>query len=239
LNKSFVKATLEASLELYNLIHSNSDESCYEDVCVGAGGDISIGFDMKAEAIYVKALSQFGQLNSEESGLIGQGDNVIVIDPIDGSDNLKSKFPYYGASIAFQERGKTTVGIVVNLANGDCHIRCDEHFYMLNILTNKQTEVIKNPHAKVGIFEKALMHVDKIEALREKKLKFRSPGAVALSIANAHYVKYVLFLGTIRPYDVEAALYISNDLYQYVDENIIIVSQFEDVFDNLTDIFLK
>ena len=237
-NKAFAQACIEASHELYDLLHSEHDKSLYEEVSIGAGGDMSIGFDMQAEAIYVKALSSFGKIDSEESGLIGKGKNTIVIDPIDGSDNLKSRFPYYGASIAYQVKGETVVGVVCNLANGDCHIRCDDDFYMYNMLTKQRSRIIKNLYAKVGIFEKALLNVDKINALREKNLKFRSPGAVALSIANAHYVKYVLFLGTIRRYDVEAALYISKDLYHYVDDNIIIISQFEDVFHDLTEIFL-
>ena len=235
---AFIDATLSASLEVYNLIHHNVDESCYALATQGAGGDISIGFDLKAEAIYIDALKSFGQINSEESGILGEGSDVIVIDPIDGSDNLMSHFPYYGSSIALQSKGETVVGIVCNFATGEAFIRDEKEIYLLNLLNGCKSALHVNRYAKVGIFEKALLHADKVELLRQKKLKFRAPGAVAISIASAYYVKYVLFLGTIRPYDVEAALYIAKDLHVYVDESIIIISHSYEVFAQLKEIFL-
>ena len=235
---AFIASTLQASLEVYTFIHHKCDISCYDEVSQGAGGDISIGFDLKAEAIYVDALKSFGQIHSEESGVMGEGEFTIVLDPIDGSDNLKSHFPYYGSSIALQVDNETVVGIVCNFATAECFVREGDNLYIYNLLSKCSAPIVPNSYAKVGIFEKALLHADKVELLRQKKLKFRAPGAVAISIASAYYVKYVLFLGTIRPYDVEAALYIAKDLNVYVDDTIIIIAQSSEVFAQLKAIFL-
>ena len=68
-------------------------------------------------------------------------------------------------------------------------------------------------------------------------LKFRSPGAVALSLAYAHSVNYVVFMGNMRTYDVAAGFYLCEDLYTYVDEDIFVVSHNKDVFAKILTIF--
>lgn len=84
---------------------------------VGAGGDISSKLDLMAEAIFVKHLGDFGQI---ESGVIGGGESQIIIDPIDGSSNALSLFPFYGTSVAkVNAEGILDATIVCNLANSD------------------------------------------------------------------------------------------------------------------------
>jgi len=68
-------------------------------------------------------------------------------------------------------------------------------------------------------------------------LKFRAPGAVALSLAYAHACMYVVFLGNMRPYDIEAGLYLCEDLHTYMGEDILIVSHNKDVFAKILAIF--
>ena len=237
---AFVSSSFSALKALKKLIDETSD---YATLCVeqsvGFGGDKSITIDLEAEKILVSHLQPFGQIISEESGHIGEGEYTIVLDPIDGSDNFKSHFAYYASSIALKHQDRTLVGIVANLATGDTYVRVGEELYIENLLNGRKKAITVNTYAKVGLFEKALFHVDKIEILRQKGLKFRSPGAVALSIASAHYVKYVLFLGTIRPYDVAAALFITEGLYSHVDKDTIIVSYAKDTFDELCKIFIK
>ena len=66
-----------------------------------------------------------------------------------------------------------------------------------------------------------------------KKLKYRSPGALALSLAYAPYVKYVLFLGTMRSFDIQAGLYLSQNLYGFQDERYILLSSDKEVFERI------
>lgn len=235
---SFLEKTLIASLKIYNYIHSLCDESAFLAQSEGAGGDMSIGFDLKAESIYIEHLQDFGEIHSEECGLYEQKDSdyKIIIDPIDGSDNIKSHFPYYGSSVALQYRGETIAGVVCNFATSECFVRNEREHYKCSLFQPEiKKSIIKNTYSSVGIFEKSLNNPEVVEKLKELRLKFRTPGAVALSLANAHYVNYVLFLGTIRFYDVEAGLYLCKDLNIYLSENVILISKDKKIFNNIKD----
>ncbi len=236
--QTFVSASLAALKEIQTLL-SQTDHAVGSALHnQGAGGDVSMGYDLLAETCFVKHLSSFGKILSEESGSIGEGEECIIIDPIDGSDNLRSNFPYYGASIALEHKGEVVIGVVCNFANGDCFVREGCQHYRCSLLDdNLHEEVSINAYAKIGLFEKAGEHLDIAQILIDKSLKFRSPGAVALSLAYAHSVKYVLFLGDIRTYDVAAGLYLCEDLYVYVGEDIFIVSHNKDVFAKILTIF--
>ena len=237
---AFIEAALNACKEVDTLIKTNIDEEAYALQSRGAGGDISIGFDLMAESVFIKYLEGFGAISSEESGLIGDGKDLIVIDPIDGSDNIKSRFPYYGTSIALQTDGETVAAIVCNFANGDCFIRYD-------ILADsaafgvepKKEEILIHSYSKVGIFEKAVLHPEESMALIRSGLKFRSPGAIALSLAYAHYVNYVVFFGTMRPYDLDAGFFLCEGLFRYRDDELLIVSKDQTVFNTLLKIFKR
>ena len=236
--QTFTRACFDALKELKTLLEQTEHSVGAASHDRGAGGDVSIGYDLLAETCFVKHLASFGQICSEESGEIGEGEDRIIIDPIDGSDNLKSNFPYYGASIALEANGKVTIGIVCNLADGDCFVRDDNGHYRYSLFDKQlQERIVINEYAKVGLFEKAGEHLDVAQKLIDYRLKFRSPGAVALSLAYAHSVKYVLFLGNIRTYDVAAGLYLCEDLYTYVGEDIFIVSHNKDVFAKILTIF--
>jgi len=236
--KAFIEACFSAATEIVSILQTTDHSYGCAPQSRGAGGDVSIGYDMLAEASLVKYLSPFGQILSEESGYIGEGDDLIIIDPIDGSDNLKSKFPYYGTSIALQINNKTVAGFVCNFANGDCFIRDTKSLYRRSLFNQSEyEEVTVNPHSKIGIFEKAALYPESVRKLIDNGLKFRSPGAVALSLAYAHTVKYVVFLGNIRTYDVAAGLYLCEDLYTYVSDDIFIVSHNKDVFAKILTIF--
>lgn len=234
----FVDAVIAACGEVDASIRSNSDERAYAHYEAGAGGDLSSGFDLLAEEIFFRHLAPYGRILSEESGLVGEGDDLIILDPVDGSDNLKSHLPYYGASVALQRGAETVCAVVCNFANGDCFVRYGEHHYRCTLSApSERSAVVANPHAAIGLFEKAFFNPDYVARLKEAGLKFRAPGAVALSLAYAHYVKYVVFLGTMRPYDLEAGLYLCSDLYRYSDDRMLIVASERAVFEKICAIF--
>jgi len=236
--QTFIEACFDAALEVESLIRSTEHSYGCEPQEKGAGGDVSIGYDLLAEDCFVKHLSCFGQILSEESGYIGEGQDLIVLDPIDGSDNLKSNFPYYGASIALKRDGKTVAAMVCNFANGDCFVRANGEHYLRSLFRKDVREdVYINAHAKVGLFEKAGSNLNAAQGLIDSGLKFRAPGAVALSLAYAHGSNYMIFVGNMRPYDVAAGLYLCEDLYTYLREDIIIVSHNKDVFAKILSIF--
>jgi len=230
----FIEASIRACHEIKALIEEG-ELSLFAYHEKGFGGDISSGVDLRAEAICFSHLSPFGSIFSEESGWMSpESTTTIFLDPIDGSDNFLSKLPYYGVSIARVSHGKTTDAIVCNLSNGDLFIRSEDEYYKSTLQNPFQKlEVLTNSSSKVGLFEKAPEHPLLIEKLMEKKLKFRSPGALALSLAYAPYVKYVLFLGTMRPYDIQAGLFLSKHLHVFSDDRYILMCSDKELFEQI------
>jgi len=223
----FIEACIKANEEIADAIKDGFDASWFEKTEVGAGGDISSKLDLMAEAIFVKHLSPFGQIESEESGSIGEGESQIIIDPIDGSANALSLFPFYGTSVAkVNAEGILDAAIVCNLANSDIFFTTIAHGVQQGKLFGTDFHVPHTvPHAEVGLFEKAYANPTLVALLDQEKLKFRAPGAVALSLAYARSVNYVLYMGTFRIYDFAAGLALCEGLEVIVEEDYVIVSK--------------
>ena len=230
----FVKEVQSAAYKLYAILSKGWHDSYSVHSDIGAGGDRTAGIDSLAETIYVDALSKFGQIDSEESGIIGCNTATrIIIDPIDGSDNAISGLPYYGSSIALERDGKVEEAVVVNLANGDFFYKIDSTLMRGKLNADKFEPVSKRKDAMIGIFEKAYAYPALSQALLSKKLKFRSPGAVALSLAYAHYVDFVIFAGPRRRYDFAAALCMCKGLNIIEEEELLIVAKSSQLAQNL------
>jgi myo-inositol-1(or 4)-monophosphatase len=63
-------------------------------------------------------------------------------------------------------------------------------------------------------------------------------GAVALSLAYAHDVSFVIFEGKPREFDVCGGKFMCSELFIYESDTILIVSKDKDVFERLFSIFL-
>ncbi|HTP05006.1 MAG TPA: inositol monophosphatase family protein [Nitrospirota bacterium] len=96
----------------------------------GAGGDKTFPVDKWAEDIIIAALAKAQRegeaftLISEELGVrkFGEGEKIVLVDPIDGSNNAKSGIPFFSTSLALlngDTLDKLAVGYVMNLAGGD------------------------------------------------------------------------------------------------------------------------
>ena len=228
----FIQACIKANEEIKTAIQDGFDTSWFEKTEVGAGGDVSSKLDLMAEAIFVKHLSPFGQIESEESGVIinkslGEGVAKIIIDPIDGSSNALSLFPFYGTSVAkVNAEGILDAAIVCNLANTDIFFTTTANGIQQGRLFSTAFHVPHTvPNAEVGLFEKAYANPTLVARLDEEKLKFRAPGAIALSLAYARSVNYVLYMGSFRIYDFAAGLALCEGLEVIVEEDYVIVSK--------------
>ncbi len=223
----FIKACIKANEEISLALKEGFDASWFEKTVVGAGGDVSSKLDLFAEEIFVKYLSPFGQIESEESGLIGSGEEKIIIDPIDGSSNALSLFPYYGTSVAkVNAQGILDAAVVCNLANGDIFLKSETTDVQQGKLFSDSYHTPHTVlHSEVGLFEKAYANPDLVVLLHEEKLKFRAPGAIALSLAYARSVNYVLFMGEFRIYDFAAGLALCEGLEVIVEADYVIVSK--------------
>ncbi|WP_456380800.1 inositol monophosphatase family protein [Hydrogenimonas sp.] len=221
----FIETTLIAAHEIANILRNGWQSEFGDYSEIGAGGDRTAGIDTLAERIYVEKLSKFGRIDSEESGILGSGDATIVLDPIDGSNNAISGLPYFGSSIALERNGKVEEAVVVNLANGDCFYKYDDELMQGKIGADYFRPVVKRERATVGIFEKAYANQALAMALLRRKRKFRSPGAVALSLAYAHYVDFVIFAGPRRRFDFAAALWMCEGLEIVEEDELLIVAK--------------
>jgi len=126
----------EIALNVYEKIHPIlGTESAAKTSTRGAGGDITMYIDTLAENIIIDGLKELGTnllLISEEVGekYIGNREEalknkqVLIIDPIDGSNNSVRGIPYSSVSIAYAEgthMRDIIRAIVVNLYTGDLY----------------------------------------------------------------------------------------------------------------------
>ncbi len=116
--------------------------------------------------------------------------------------------------------------MVCNLANGDIFLKTSTTKVQQGKLFS---DIFHTPHTsengEIGLFEKAYANPELVSALDQEKLKFRSPGAIALSLAYAHTVNYVLFMGEFRIYDFAAGLALCEGLEVIVEADYVIVSK--------------
>ncbi len=237
----FIKACIQANEEISSALKDGFDASWFEKTDVGAGGDVSSKLDLFAEAIFVKHLGVFGQIESEESGIIGEGEEKIIIDPIDGSSNALSLFPFYGTSVAkINAEGILDAAIVCNLGNGDIFLKTSAKGIQQGKLFSSVFHAPHSaPNAEIGLFEKAYANPALVAALDQEKLKFRSPGAIALSLAYARSVNYVLYMGEFRIYDFAAGLALCEGLEVIVEEDYVIVSKEKVIADKIETLIKK
>ncbi len=74
--------------------------------------------DVVADAIVVPRLVGAGlAVLSEESGLVGEGEVTVVVDPVDGSTNGARRIPWYATSLCAVDGDGPLVSLVANLAS--------------------------------------------------------------------------------------------------------------------------
>ena len=231
----FIKSVIKANQEISELLMADNP-LFKKKLQKGAGGDISRVVDMEAEKIFVKHLGKFGQIISEESGIIGEGKESIIIDPIDGSENFISGLPYFGSSVARKKDGKVCDGVICNFANGDIFIKNDKGFKKANIKREDFSEITSNNYATIGIYERAYASSKLVCNVNKIGLKYRSPGALALSLAYAHNFRFVIFEGKVREYDIAAGMYMCDDMEVLLEDEVIVISNDKKLFERLTTI---
>ena len=225
---SFIEAVILANKELYTYINTNLSLNDYEYTnTIGFGGDNSLKMDLIAENIFIKHLEKFGNIYSEECGLLSTNkEYTIVIDPLDGSNNFYSNLPYYGTSVALQKNGITIAGFVTNLVSSVIIYRTfDDEIKYFSLLKETNFTPINLSKTKFSIFERAYEYPAICDFLSKNNIKYRSLGAVALSLSEANNYDFVLYGGKIRDFDVAAALYICKELFVYRTDKILLISQ--------------
>ncbi len=238
MREKFLQSALAANQEIYQSIQNGFREEWREAHTIGAGGDISSGFDLFCEATFVKHLQEFGRIESEESGEIGEGENTLIIDPLDGSSNADSNFPYYGSSVALLNADSILeAALICNFANGDIFYKFANSalkFGNMNRQGYIEEKTVTKP--KIGLFERGYAYGHLSAQMHAEGLKYRTPGAVALSLAYAHRVNFVVYKGNIRVYDFAAGLAFCEDLKVSISQDYVIVTHSNEQLEQLEKI---
>jgi len=232
-------AVIKANIEVLNYLKNSlkKDDFIYTNQ-IGFGGDNSLKIDIIFENIFIEHLKEFGNIFSEECGFKDfKKDITFIIDPLDGSNNFFSNLPYYGTSVAIKRGEEIIGGFVANLALETLVYRfLDDEVVYLSLNSNKELKNRINNSSKVAVFERGYKYPDICKILNDKNIKFRVLGATAISLANARDYDFVLFMGELRVFDIDAAMYICKDLYKIVKNNLIFITKSKDCFNDFKEI---
>ena len=231
---SFIEAVINANKEIFTYINNQIELTDYQYTnVIGFGGDDSLKMDLYAEKVFFKYLSSFGNIFSEEYGFLDNNSEfTIIIDPLDGSNNFYSNLPYFGTSVALKKDEKTIAGFVTNLSTGIIKYRAfEDEVKYFSLHEMKEKIFFEQNKTKLAIFERAYEYPKICENFSDLKIKFRCLGAVALSLCEANNFEFVLYMGNIRDFDIEAALYICKDLYIFQTPKTLLIAKSKEKFD--------
>jgi myo-inositol-1(or 4)-monophosphatase len=87
--------------------------------------DFVTSIDHAAEAAIIETLGEaypHHAFLAEESGATGTGENIWIIDPLDGTTNFLHGIPQFAISIGLQREGVIIAGVIYNPANDELYI---------------------------------------------------------------------------------------------------------------------
>lgn len=163
-------------------------------ISVKGPGDFVSAADKRAEKLIYEELSrakpEAGFLMEESGEVDGKGDTRFIIDPLDGTNNFLHGVPYWCISIAYEEKGVITAGIVLNPI-------ADEMFYATKgggawMRGNKRLRVSGRKDLPMTLLTSGqLMHAPNIaKKILPRVSAIRSNGASALDLAYVAAGRY-------------------------------------------------
>jgi len=179
------------------------------EVGMGKDGTPTKKVDRVAENAALEVLRQYDvRVVSEESGIVGDGDIIVALDPVDGTFNATRGIPVYSVALCFstgEKLGNTFFGYVMNLATG-VEYWADEVAYR----NNEQINVSKQDSLKCN----AIMYYPHKEYGFKRMRIFGSAALEICFVADGSMDCFVDIRrgggnGLLRVYDVAASLYIA------------------------------
>jgi myo-inositol-1(or 4)-monophosphatase len=188
----------------------------------GAGGDHTVLVDEMAEKIILERLERVAEsgtgftLISEECGIKDFGSDriLLLVDPVDGSNNAKMGIPYCATSIALlngESLKDLGVGYVLDLVSGkEYHAIRGEGAFVHEWGTERPLRTSRSTEPGTVAFEASSPSTDlqKLFPLLLSGRKVRCLGAIALDLAlMAAGALDVLVMATpSRPFDFAAGV---------------------------------
>ena len=126
---------------------------------------------------------------AEESGVSGDNDNIWIIDPLDGTTNYLHGFPQYAISIALQQNGVLTQGVIYDPTRNELFTASNGSGAQLNNRKIRVSPRRKLDGALIGtgfpFKEQARLELflDTFRAVFPMTAGIRRPGSAALDLA--------------------------------------------------------
>lgn len=178
--------------------------------------DFASEVDRLAEAEIVKELRRAYPTHAilaEESGAIGKGPLVWVIDPLDGTHNYLRGIPHFSVSIALLEKGEPVYGVVFDPLRGELFTASKGDGAYLNdrrIRVGKR-ENLGGAMIATGFPYRQRQHLDAqldmTRALLGQAEDIRRSGSAALDLAYVAAGRYDGYFEIgLKPWDMAAGL---------------------------------
>jgi len=219
----------QLALDIYERVHPIiGTEEASQKISKGAGGDISMKIDLLAEEVLIDSLEKTSAnllLISEELGekIIGNKElaiknkDVLIVDPIDGSNNAARGIPYCSVSIAYAIGNSVKdikKAVILNLitkdifwaVKGEGAYLNDERIHVSNL------DISDRCFVELDVSKKHMFkYIDFIRPLLAKFYKVRILGSSALTlcqIAKGSIDAFINLRETSRLVDVAAGMLI-------------------------------
>lgn len=211
------KDALEIAMKVCESVKSEvlkiNSNSCGLIVGIGKNGTPTKMIDAVAEKTALNILREYDvKVITEESGVVGEGDIVVSLDPIDGTFNAVKNIPLFSLSICFSYSYKFKDIFCAYV----CNIATDDEYYSIN-----------GKSFKNGV----RIHVSNVENLENANVLFYYPqkqypfkririlGSASLEICYVADGTFDAFVdirlkngrGFLRPFDVCSALFIAKN----------------------------
>ena len=148
--------------------------------------------DLASEKTIIEVLSKAYPGHAflgEESGLSGDGENVWIIDPLDGTTNFLHNYPQYSISIALQYRGEITQAVVYDPNSNELFTASKGQGAYLNDRRIRVSKKTKMKDCLIGTgfpyrdFTHLPCYLKVLDELIRETSGIRRPGSAALDLA--------------------------------------------------------
>lgn len=185
---------INAALQAGKLILRAQDNVGSLDVQKKGKNDFVTKVDQAAEALIIDTIKKAypdHAILGEESGFqaANKSDHLWIIDPLDGTTNFLHGFPQYCVSIAFQNQGKVTQGVIYDPQRDELFTAIRGSGAKLNERRIRVSKVSKLEDALLGTgfpfreFHRLDEYMNFLKKLIPNAAGIRRPGAAALDLA--------------------------------------------------------
>ena len=189
-------------------------------VGMGKDGTPTKKIDRIAEDVAMEILKGYDlKIVTEESGVVGEGDVFVALDPIDGTFNAVKGIPLYSISLCFSNSiyfKDVFLGYVLNLATGT-------EYYSLNGKSFKDGEVIQ-VSKKSEVSKADVIFYYPLKPLNFKRIRIFGCASLEICFVADGTVDAFIDIrgdrGYLRVFDVSAGLYIAKNAGALITDDI-------------------